>query len=102
MGFIVILEDECKGCQLCVSACKFSLIHPSKSKVNKRGLFPVEFSDKDGECNACMLCAIVCPDVAIRVYREAKKPAKTEKAEAERSDKVPAGKESSIETSVGR
>jgi len=101
MGFIVILEDECKGCQLCVSACKFSLIHPSESKVNKRGLYPVEFSDVNGECNACMLCAIVCPDVAIRVYREVKKPVKkSASAEAESSDKVSAAKEPSVEKSV--
>ncbi len=73
MSYIVILEDECKGCHLCIPTCKFSLIHSTNSKVNKQGLYPVEFLDPDGKCNACMLCAIVCPDVAIRVYRDARK-----------------------------
>lgn len=82
MSFIVILQDECKGCHLCVPTCKFGLIHPTNSVVNKQGLFPVEFIDPEEKCNACMLCAIVCPDVAIRVYREVKKKPESEAVEA--------------------
>jgi len=68
-GFIEIIDDACKGCLLCVAACPKFLIHQTKKKINKRGLYPVEFIDPDEQCNACRLCAIVCPDVAIRIYK---------------------------------
>ncbi len=90
MSFIIILEDECKGCQLCVPTCKFGLIRHTNNRVNKQGVFPVEFADPKGECNACMLCAIVCPDVAIRVYREVKRKEPVEKAR-ESIDEIKAG-----------
>jgi len=91
MGFIVILEDDCKGCQLCIPTCKHELIRPVKDRVNKRGLFPVEFIDPEGKCNACMLCAIVCPDVAIKVYREEKKAKQEQQGKArELSEKAEA------------
>jgi 2-oxoglutarate ferredoxin oxidoreductase subunit delta len=35
---------------------------------NKSGYFPAEANNTD--CTGCALCAIICPDVAIEVYRE--------------------------------
>ncbi|OPX23383.1 MAG: hypothetical protein B1H03_01845 [Planctomycetales bacterium 4484_113] len=83
IGFIEILDDTCKGCLLCVAACPKSLLHQTKKKINKRGLYPVEFVDPEGKCNACRLCAIVCPDVAIRVYKQPRKPKTEQPAAAE-------------------
>jgi Fe-S-cluster-containing hydrogenase component 2 len=37
--------------------------------MNRSGYFPVDFVDPDSQCNGCKLCAIVCPDIAIRVYK---------------------------------
>jgi 2-oxoglutarate ferredoxin oxidoreductase subunit delta len=71
MGKIVVDENTCKGCTLCVGACPFHLIRISK-RINSKGYFPAEFVDEDHKCTGCTLCAIICPDVAIEVYREKK------------------------------
>ncbi len=72
MPMIEILDDICKGCNLCISACPHSLIIITQAKINRRGHYPVEFVDPDHKCNGCKLCAITCPDVAIWVYKEVK------------------------------
>ena len=72
MGKIVIDENHCKGCALCVNACPLHLIYISK-RINRKGYYPAEFEDAEGKCTGCTLCAIMCPDVAIEVYREKKK-----------------------------
>jgi 2-oxoglutarate ferredoxin oxidoreductase subunit delta len=38
-------------------------------KINAAGYFPVVFND-GSECTGCAICAIVCPEAAIEVYRE--------------------------------
>lgn len=37
-------------------------------KFNSKGLHSSEFLDT-GECNGCTVCAVMCPDVAIEVYK---------------------------------
>jgi 2-oxoglutarate ferredoxin oxidoreductase subunit delta len=64
-GRIIIEVDRCKGCLLCIAACKPKQIKISK-KMNKTGYNIVEFCD-EGKCNACTLCGIICPDAAIEV-----------------------------------
>jgi 2-oxoglutarate ferredoxin oxidoreductase subunit delta len=66
-GKIKIIEKYCKGCLLCIDACKFQEIIISK-KINKFGNNIVEFKDT-GNCTACSLCAQVCPDAAIEVSK---------------------------------
>ena len=53
-------------------------------KSNKNGLFPAE-TDNHG-CTGCAMCALVCPDAVIEVYRDdfeetETDPEPTEKAE---------------------
>lgn len=64
MARIVIDENRCKSCYLCVETCPKGLIKKSK-RVNKLGEFLVEFSDEKNECIGCAMCATRCPDVAI-------------------------------------
>ncbi|MCK4933301.1 ferredoxin family protein [Candidatus Bathyarchaeota archaeon] len=71
MGKIVIDENVCKGCELCVYACPFHIISISQ-RISSKGYYPAEFVDPNGKCTGCTLCAITCPDVAIEVYREKK------------------------------
>jgi len=68
-GHIVIDSELCKECHLCIQACKKGLIAPTRD-FNSRGYRPVCFAEEKGECTGCALCAIVCPDIAIEVYRE--------------------------------
>jgi 2-oxoglutarate ferredoxin oxidoreductase subunit delta len=72
LGYIVVDEQRCKGCDLCIPACPVDIIVKSgPSRVNLRGWIPVEVTDMS-KCIACNLCAIVCPDQAIDVFRFAK------------------------------
>jgi 2-oxoglutarate ferredoxin oxidoreductase subunit delta len=83
MPKIIIDQDKCKGCLLCISFCPQGLIKVS-DKLNKRGVKPVKFSrqanlnkggilpkagNKNPECLGCALCAIICPDCCIEVYK---------------------------------
>jgi 2-oxoglutarate ferredoxin oxidoreductase subunit delta len=71
-GRITIDKDFCKGCYLCISVCPQKVIGASDT-LNQKGYYPAAFmaSGKDGKsCIACAMCATICPDVAIEVYRE--------------------------------
>jgi 2-oxoglutarate ferredoxin oxidoreductase subunit delta len=67
-GYIEINRELCKGCQLCISFCPKSCIRQSKN-LNAAGYESVDFN-KDSECTGCATCALVCPEVAIEVYRD--------------------------------
>ena len=36
---------------------------------NARGYRPVELVDPEGKCTGCALCALMCPDVVLTIYR---------------------------------
>ncbi len=67
-GTVVIEQDRCKGCSLCVEYCPQHVLTMNSSILNVRGYHPAELS-ADG-CTGCGICAVVCPDVCISVYRE--------------------------------
>ena len=67
-GRIEINRELCKGCEICIRYCPKNLITLS-DKLNAAGYMPSEFIDKNGECTGCATCAVVCPEVAIEVYR---------------------------------
>lgn len=71
MSKIVIDTERCKGCCLCIEVCTRKLISVS-DHPNAAGYYPVRFR-ADGECIACALCGLVCPDTAIEVFRDDKK-----------------------------
>jgi len=70
MPSVRIIEEYCKGCGLCVEACKRGVLRLSK-RVNRRGL-PV-VCVLDVECTGCGNCTLMCPDAAIELRPEAAK-----------------------------
>ncbi len=69
MAHIVIDENKCKSCYLCVDVCPKKMIKKSE-KIGKTGEFIAEFDKEKNECIGCAQCALVCPDIAIvEVYK---------------------------------
>jgi len=67
-GRVVVKTEMCKGCNLCVHYCKKHALKVS-ANLNKMGYHYAE-PDESNECIACMVCTLVCPEVAIEVYDE--------------------------------
>ena len=68
-GAIVVNNDRCKGCQLCIVACPKDVIAIAQKKVNVHGYPYVEPANAEA-CIGCVACATVCPDGCITVYRK--------------------------------
>ena len=66
---IVILEDRCKGCYLCIEACPKNCLEIG-THINIRSINPVVFVRPE-DCILCEDCAVVCPDLAIEIYQRA-------------------------------
>lgn len=66
-GRIVVDEVICKGCGLCVANCPQKVLALAPIRINAKGYHPAE---QIGEgCTACTVCAAVCPEAAITVFR---------------------------------
>jgi 2-oxoglutarate ferredoxin oxidoreductase subunit delta len=66
-GTIEVDEALCKGCGLCIKACPQKVLGLSNGRTNSKGYSPAEIIAEG--CTACTVCAVVCPDTAIIVYR---------------------------------
>lgn len=67
-GAIVVDTARCKGCVLCVEACRQDVIALS-GRVNVHG-YPYVEAVRLENCIGCASCGIVCPDGCITVYRK--------------------------------
>lgn len=67
-GYIVVNEERCKGCEVCVGACPTEVIGMAR-EVNMKG-YHFAYMVNPEACTGCMNCAIVCPDGVITVYRK--------------------------------
>ncbi|MBN1471428.1 MAG: 4Fe-4S ferredoxin [Syntrophaceae bacterium] len=67
-GYIKINKEMCKECLLCIHFCPKGHIITTH-EYNSLSYHPVGI-DETKECNGCALCATMCPEVAIEVYRE--------------------------------
>ena len=64
-GTVVIDRERCKGCELCITACRPGVLVMS-DEVNEIGYrFPLL---RPG-CTACRACHAVCPDFVFEVYK---------------------------------
>ena len=65
-GKVEIDIQKCKGCELCTVACKKHSLTLSDT-INIKGYHYIIANNE--ACNACMDCALVCPDAVITVYK---------------------------------
>lgn len=61
---VVINEEWCKGCDVCVFFCPTDVLEMHNAKA---------VSVRPEDCTGCMLCEIHCPDLAIKVYKDVAK-----------------------------
>lgn len=64
---LLLAEQRCKGCELCVAACPKSCLALDWNRVNALGYHPVELTDA-AACTSCAFCARVCPDAVFTVF----------------------------------
>jgi 2-oxoglutarate ferredoxin oxidoreductase subunit delta len=72
-GMVIIDEDRCKGCGLCVTSCPKQVLQMAEERFNVKGYRPVEKANPEA-CIGCATCATVCPDLVFTVYRQKRKP----------------------------
>lgn len=68
MPKIVVDDQFCKGCGLCVNACPEHIIELDYTEITDKGYHPARLVDRM-RCTGCMSCSLMCPDVAITVVR---------------------------------
>ena len=66
-GTIVVDNERCKGCDICVVSCPARVLELSP-EVNGKGYHYTRMINPEA-CTGCVSCAIVCPDSCITVYR---------------------------------
>jgi 2-oxoglutarate ferredoxin oxidoreductase subunit delta len=65
-GTVVIDTDACKGCELCIDACKPAVLVMTDHERNAKGFrYPYLLTG----CTACQACAQVCPDFVFQVWK---------------------------------
>ncbi|MDG2004887.1 MAG: 4Fe-4S binding protein [Novosphingobium sp.] len=65
-GTLVIDVERCKGCELCIPACKPRVLTMTTDKRNEMGYF---YPELEPGCTACHACALICPDFVFQVWR---------------------------------
>ena len=68
MAKLIINEEACKGCSLCINVCPKKILQLHKEKLNTKGYHPISIIDMDA-CIGCASCARMCPDVVFTVEK---------------------------------
>ena len=64
----VVKKDFCKSCGFCINSCPKKILRLDKN-LNKLGVLPVCIEDEN-KCTGCAICALVCPEACIEIYKE--------------------------------
>ncbi len=67
-GKIEIDRELCKGCKYCLLSCPKGVI-AMDTEFNRSGYFPAKVEDGENG-TGCALCAQICPEIAIAVWRD--------------------------------
>ena len=62
-GAVVVNNERCKGCELCVVACPADVLALQPKEVNDK------YMKNPDNCIGCASCGYVCPDGCITVYK---------------------------------
>ena len=66
-GTVVIDVEACKGCELCIDACKPGVLDDDRpTERNERGY---RYPELRAGCTACQACAQICPDFVFQVWK---------------------------------
>ena len=68
MAWVEVDADYCKGCGLCVDVCSKNIMELDMKVLSQKGYHPAKCIDQQ-LCTGCLNCAIMCPDVAIKILR---------------------------------
>lgn len=63
-GIVRVRAERCKGCGLCVRACRAGALAQS-AHLGASGVYPAEAAAD--VCIACGACYAVCPDMCIEI-----------------------------------
>lgn len=64
---LILKEEYCKECGLCIKFCPDKALKYS-ADFNSKGFHPVNWN---GSCSFCGMCYIVCPDFVIEIEEDA-------------------------------
>lgn len=67
-GRVEIFTEACKSCLYCVNTCPKKVLGTTDATNSKGYQFVVPVNQD--ECIGCAMCAKICPDAAITVYKE--------------------------------
>ena len=68
MAKVSFRTDLCKGCGLCVDACRKGILAIASDTLNMKGYSPAYITDQE-KCIGCAMCATMCPDCIITVEK---------------------------------
>ena len=74
IGKVNILDYRCKGCKYCIEFCPKDVLEESK-EFNEKGYYPPVVKE-EGKCINCNFCETVCPEFAIFVTEQERRPLK--------------------------
>jgi 2-oxoglutarate ferredoxin oxidoreductase subunit delta len=64
-GTLVIAEERCKGCELCIPACPPRVLRMG----GRRNAIGARVPELLPGCTGCGACLLVCPDFCFEIYR---------------------------------
>ena len=65
---IIIDDDWCKGCEICIDVCPRPSVFALSDEVSAKGYRRILIDDLS-QCTGCLLCELMCPDIAITVKK---------------------------------
>lgn len=66
---VIISEDRCIGCGLCVRACPRKILVIDVLRTNKQGQHIASVTETE-QCIGCGSCNMICPEGAVSLIKE--------------------------------